>query len=91
MRAYPQPIESTILQASSPADIDAPAQPAAPAEPVAPFPAEPADGEDTAGAHVLTAREQRQKVCNLLFASSTTQFCKVRAACVVAGSNLDLQ
>lgn len=49
---------------------------AAPAEPAAPFPAEPADAEDTAGAHVVTAKEQRKKVCDVLFVSITSAVCK---------------
>ncbi len=53
----------------------------APAAPAAP--AEPADAGDIAGGRVVTAREQKQKVHDLLFANSTAQFCKVPAAFTV--------
>jgi len=66
------PAAPTPSEAASPA----PSEPAAPAE--------PADGGDTAGAHVLTAREQRQKVCDVLFVSITIQFCKFIVACAIA-------
>ena len=63
----------------------APAAPTAlgPAEPAPAAPAEPADAGDTAGGRVMTARELKQKVHDLLFASSTAHFCKVLAAFTV--------
>ena len=61
-----------------------PAATAAPAVPAALAPAEPADARDTAGGCALTAREQRIKVCDVLFVSITIQFCKFQAACAIA-------
>lgn len=45
--------------------------------------AEPADAGDITGGHVVPARQQKQKVHHLLFASSITHFCKVPAAFTV--------
>ena len=40
------------------------------------------DAGDVAGGGVLTAREERRKVCDPLCASSTHQICKLQAACI---------
>ena len=47
-------------------------------------PAEPADAGDISGGPGLTAKEQRIKVCDVLFVSITIQFCKLQAACTIA-------
>ena len=65
------------------------------AEPAASAPAEPAltkpaDAGDIAGGCVLSARQQRLKVCDLLFASSTIQFRKFQAACAAIVQVLDM-
>jgi len=63
----------------------APAAPTAPS-PAAPAPvslADPADAGDITGGPVVPARQQKQKVHHLLFASSITHFCKVPAAFTV--------
>jgi len=70
-------------------DTAAPAS-AEPAAPAAFAPAEPADAGDIAGGCVLSARQQRLKVCDLLFASSTIQFYKFQAACAVTVQVLDM-
>ncbi len=60
-----------------------PAEPAAPAPSELPAPTEPADAGDISGGCRLTARQQRQKVPDPLFASTTIQLCPVQAVCTV--------
>ncbi len=50
----------------------------APAAPAALAPAAPADAGDITGGRVVTAKEQKQKVHDVLFASSTDHFCKAQ-------------
>ncbi len=64
------------LDTAAPAEASpsVPPVPAAPIEPASRAPTEPADAGDIAQGHVLTTREERRKVRDLLFASSTAQF-----------------
>ena len=65
---------------------DVPAAPAVPPPvPTAPDAVDvPADAGDVAGGGVLSAREERHKVCHLLCASITLKVCKFLAACVTS-------
>ncbi len=53
-----------------------------PAEAAPAVPQSLPDAGDVAGGDVLTAGEERRKVCNSLCARSTHPICKLQAACI---------